>query len=316
MSENESFSLAIVSPVYKAEGIVGELVEQTTTALENLPYDCNWKIILVNDGSPDESWSEIKRNCQNNLRVVGVNLSKNFGQHAAIEAGVEHFEADYTVVLDCDLQENPADIIRMLDKALKGNDIVLTRRRQRSHSLLKNFYSWCVKVVWGVLIPDENNLIYDRYVGTMTLFSAKARRAYLKLEDYHKPFLAVICSLGFKTDCVEVEHKERFAGESSYSVMKGILLALNGIISFSERPLYFSIYTGLCFMFLSFCYGFYIIFRFLVDGIGASGWPSLIVAVVFSSGMIMFNMGILSLYIAKIFLQVKRRPRFIIDTIL
>lgn len=311
MSQESGVMLSVISPVYRAEAIVDELVRRIGDSMRDIPTVRDYEIILVNDGSPDASWEKIQENCARDLHVKGVRLSRNFGQHAAIEAGIAESSGDYLVVLDCDLQEDPAYIKVLLDKALQGADVVFTRKTTRKHSATKNLSALVFKLVFSLLLPKGAN-IYDRSVGTYSLISRKVADAYLQVGDMHKPYAAILSWLGFESAFVEIEHKERFAGESSYSFLKSLGHALNGIISFSERPLYISIIFGCSFSVLSGLYGLFIIFRALFFGSNAVGWPSLITAVIFCCGVTITVIGISALYIAKIFDQVKGRPRFVI----
>jgi polyisoprenyl-phosphate glycosyltransferase len=312
MSQNSGVMLSVISPVYRAEAIVDELVRRIGDSVRDIPAVRDYEIILVNDGSPDASWEKIQQNCARDPHVRGVRLSRNFGQHAAIEAGIAQSSGDYLAVLDCDLQEDPAYIKDLLDKALQGADVVFTRKTARRHSATKNLSALVFKLVFSLLLPKGAN-IYDRSVGTFSLISRKVADAYLQVGDMHKPYAAILGWLGFKSDFVEIEHKERFAGESSYSFLKSLGHALNGIITFSEKPLYISIIFGCSFSVLSGLYGLFIIFRAFFLGIPVPGWPSLLTAVVFTSGVVMVSLGITALYIAKIFIQTKGRPRYVID---
>src|SRR5436190_2196760 len=131
--------LSVVRPVYQAEAILGELVRQITTSCSVIT--CDFEIILVEDGSPDASWQKIEDLCISDKRVKGIKLSRNFGQHYAITAGLQESRGDYVIVIDCDLQDNPKYIADLYRKANEGYDIVFTKKQRREHSFLKNFFA-------------------------------------------------------------------------------------------------------------------------------------------------------------------------------
>lgn len=309
----KQFKLSVVSPVYRAEKIVDELVRRISDELDKIDHDFEYEIVLVDDGSPDGAWKKIEENCRKHPFVKGVKLSRNFGQHAATEAGLANADGDYIVLIDCDLQEDPVYIGQMLEKCLNGAEIVLARKAERKHSFVKNLYAFIFRMLFSFLTSKKDHIIYDSRVGTFSMITKKIRDTYMSVGDLYKPFTGIIGWIGFEKEYIDIEHRERFEGKSSYTLMKSLMHALNGIIGFSDKPLYMSIYTGLIFVFISCAYGIYLIIAALFFNIGPSGWPSLIVAVIFSGGMILINLGICSLYIAKVFEQSKNRPRYVID---
>jgi len=308
-----SCKLSVVSPVYGAEDIVDELVRRVREELGKLDLPGGYEIILVEDGSPDHCWDRIMENCERHREVRGIKLSRNFGQHAAIEAGLANATGDHIVVMDCDLQEDPAYIGVLLDKARQGHDVVFTSRGARNYSPVKNFTAWLFRLVGTALLPKSGRVNYDLRIGTMSLISPQVARAFQELGDFHKPYTAILGWLGFNAAVVEIEHRERFSGKSSYGYFRLLMHALNGIIVYSERPLYISVFVGFVFVGLSTLYGLVILFRALFMDAPATGWASLITAVVFTSGVVLVNLGISSLYLGKVFQQAKGRPRYVID---
>jgi polyisoprenyl-phosphate glycosyltransferase len=301
--------LSIVSPVYRAEAIIDELVKRIRE--EVCPLTDHFEIVLVEDGSPDNSWAAIEANCIRDSRVKGVKLSRNFGQHNAITAGLAAASGDYIVVMDCDLQDDPKYIKHLLAKAQEGYDIVLTVKEARRHNPIKDFFANLFNLVFNWLI-ENNDLHSHGLVGSYSIISRKVVDAYLQLKDYYKPYLVALQWLGFSKAMIPVEHSERYSGQSSYSFARLVRHALNGIISQTQRLLMLSVYSGLTFAFIGFIAILYIIYRALFDGF-QSGWASVIITIIFSTGLILTSLGVVGLYIGKIFEHVKGRPHYIVD---
>lgn len=298
--------LSIVSPVYKAEKILPELVKRITETCNSAGY--SFEIILVEDHGNDRSWDVMVELAAAHPQVKGFKLSKNFGQHYAITAGINKACGDLVVIIDCDLQENPAYIPEMVQKAREGYNVVCTIKKNKNYSWYRRLTSdLFYKVLNGLSdVKLENNL------GTMTLIDSKVRAEYLKISDYHRHSNLIFSWLGFNRGYVYVDHDERFEGKSSYSFSKLLKHAINGVISQSDKLLRWSITAGLV-MFISSLLGVaYIIIRSFFHTF-ALGWPSIVVLILFTTGIILFMLGITGIYIGKIFEQVKGRPLYIIS---
>ena len=308
MEENKTY-LSIVSPVYLAEEIVDELVKRITEELSKITKD--YEIILIEDGSPDQSWQKIEKNCEVDKRVKGIKLSRNFGQNYAITAGLQESKGHYVVVMDCDLQENPKYIHRLLDKANEGYDIILTVHQKRKHGIIKNIFTKVFHFVFNWLVGN-NYLRSGAEYGTLSLLTRKVVLAFSKFNDYHRHYLSTIRWLGFSTTEIMVAHEERYMGVSSYSFKKLIILAIDGIVSQTEKLLRYSIYTGFSFALVGFTAIIYIVLLYFYQGF-QSGWASTVVVIIFSTGLILMSLGIVGIYIGKIFEQTKDRPLYLID---
>lgn len=301
--------ISVISPVYGAEKIVDELVKQVITALESI--DCDYEFILIEDGSPDNAWKKIEENCAIHSKVRGIKLSRNFGQHFAITAGIEQAKGDYVVVMDCDLQDDPKYIKVLYDKIQEGYDIVYTMKKERKHSWVKNITASFFNSVFNYLI-DNTTHKYHRNVGAYSIISRKVANAFISYNDYHRHYLMVLYWLGFNSTYLPIEHKNRFEGESSYSVSKLIKHALDGIVSQSDRLLRISVSIGLFFSIISFFLIACIVTLYFTHGF-LNGWASIIVALLFSTGLILTGIGVLGIYLGKTFDQAKNRPKYIID---
>jgi len=308
MTENSPY-LSIVSPVYLAEGIVDELVNRITE--EALKITQYYEIILVEDGSSDQSWQKIKGNCEADQRVKGVKLSRNFGQHYAITAGLEKSRGDYVVVMNCDLQENPKYIHELLDKAKEGYDVVLTVHNNRKHGIIKNIFSSVFYSVFNFLVGNKNLRGVAQY-GALSLITRKVAKAFSDFNDYHRHYIFTILWFGFSKTEIMVEHEQRYSGKSSYSFNKLIILAVDGIISQTEKLLRYSVFVGFSFVMIGFIAIIYIVILYFYKGF-QSGWASTVVLIIFSTGLILISLGIVGVYIGKIFEQTKGRPLYLID---
>jgi len=301
--------LSVVSPVFLAEGIVDELVKRITEEVSKITQD--YEIILVDDGSSDKSWKKIEDNCKADKRVKGIKLSRNFGQHYAISAGLQKSNGDYVVVMDCDLQDNPKYIVDLLNKADEGFDIVYTIKKVRKHGFIKNLFAGCFHKVFNWLINDKR-MSSDEQVGAFSLLSRKVVDAFCEYPEYHRAYLNVLRWLGFSNTRILVEHDKRYHGKSSYSFTKSITLAFDSVVSHSNKFLLISIYIGFVFAMFGFLSIIYIIIKSIASGF-QPGWASTTVLIIFCTGLILMSLGITGVYIGKIFLQAKGRQLYLID---
>mgnify|MGYP006077930809 CR=1 FL=1 len=301
--------ISVVSPVYSAEGTVDELVRQLVNVFDGLKAD--YEIVLIDDCGPDKSWERIEVICANNPAVKGVKLSRNFGQHFAITAGLKIARGDFVVVMDCDLQDDPLYIPEMLEQAKQGNDIVYTLKTNRKHSYVKNLTANLFNRVFNWLI-DNKNWKSDNMIGSYSLLSRKVVDAFNNYKDYRRHYLMVLRWLGFQSTYVKVEHKERFAGTSSYNLSRLINHAIDGITSQSDKLLRLTVLLGIVLSLSAFTGATYIVVRSLFSSF-KNGWASLFVLVLFVGGLIILSVGISAIYIGKIFEQTKERPLYLID---
>jgi len=298
--------LSIISPVYKAEDIVKELVTRIERGVSDITS--NYEIILVEDASPDNSWQEIEEICFKNSKVKGIKLSRNFGQHYAISAGVAKSKGSNVILMDCDLQDDPYDIVKLVKKREEGFDIVFTKRKNRKHGFVKSFNSYVYNKVFSIFSDRK----YDINAGSFVLFSRRVAVEFNKLKDQDRLYLQMLKWLGYKATTIELEHKERFKGKSSYNFMSLVKLGVQGLTSHSDKLLRLSIYLGMILSIVSFIAGAVVIIRYFFYNL-QPGWPSIIVSILFSTGLILFSIGVSGIYIGKIFEHTKNRPLYIIE---
>ena len=299
--------LSVVSPVYRGEKMLSELVERIHKAIS--PLTDNYEIVLVNDCSPDNSWECISEICKVDKKVKGVNLSRNFGQPYAITAGLTYAKGNYIAVIDCDLQNKPEDLPAMYQKALEGYDVVSARRVVREDTFMKRMSSAIFHRVYDFLSGFDT----DKAVAEFGIYSKKIVDVYCSIPEYSRSFVELIHTLGFKKTTVDVLHDHRLEGKSSYNLYRLLKLSYDSIISNSNRPLHLAVALGLIMSILSFFMAIYNIFAKFWGLNEVAGYTSTIFSIWFVGGLLLLMMGVLGLYIGKIFDQVKGRPVFIVS---
>ena len=299
--------ISIVSPVYRAEKILPILVSEINLVMERIGED--YEIILVDDRSPDNSWEVMKVLSSQNSKIKSIRLSRNFGQHSAIFAGLTKTKGDWVVVMDCDMQDQPKEIAKLYKKALEGYDIVLGQRENRKDKFLKKLSSKLFYKVFNYLSGAN----FDNNVANFGIYHQKTIKSILDMGDYVKFFSLFINWIGFKSVSIPIEHGEREEGKSTYSVGRLFKQAFNVIISFSDKPLRLFINFGLSISVLSVIVGMYYLYLALTGKIAQPGFSSLILSIWFLSGIIISCIGIVGVYLGKTFDQAKGRPTFIID---
>jgi len=298
--------ISVVVPVYKAEGCLDELYCRLKNTLEVISTD--FEIVLVEDCGGDRSWEIIAVLAGQDCRVKGIQFSRNFGQHYGITAGLDFSDGDWTVIMDCDLQDRPEEILGLYTKALEGYDVVLAKRRHRKDAPIKRLTSWLFYKVFNYLA----DLKYDPEVGNFRIISRKVVDNFRLIRERSRFFGGLVDWMGFPTVSIEVAHDYRVSGKSTYTFAKLWKLATETIIAYSDKPLRLSVKFGFIISILALIYGCCIFFHALVYGSVVSGWSSLIVSLYFLSGIIIANLGIIGIYLGKAFDETTRRPLYIV----
>ena len=301
--------ISVVVPVYKAENSLDELYRRLVMALEIIT--ANFEIVLVEDCGGDNSWTIIEKIAATDSRVHGLQFSRNFGQHYGITAGLDFCSGDWVVVMDCDLQDRPEEIPRLYAKAQEGYEIVLALRGQRQDPLLKRFTSWLFYKIFSYLADIE----YSGDSGNFRIMSKKVVFNLRRMREQLRFFGGLVQWMGFPTAGVQVEHAERFAGNSTYTFSKLWKLAAETIIAYSDKPLRLAVRLGFLMAFLSFFYGTYTFVHALIYGTMVPGWNSLFVSLFFIGGVIISILGIIGIYLGKAFDEMKKRPLYIVNRV-
>lgn len=298
--------ISIVCPVYGSPGILEELCERLHHSLGCLTK--NYEIILVFDCSPDEGWRFICRECKKDGRVKGIRLSRNFGQHYAITAGLEHATGEWVVVMDCDLQDQPEEITRLYQKAQEGFDIVFAQRQLRKDGFLKRWSSKAFYAVFSYMTETNQ----DAQIANFGIYRDVTIDAVLSMRDYVRYFPTMAQWVGFDSVAIPVVHAERGEGDTNYSLQKLLKLAFDNMVVFSDKPLRLTVKFGMTISGVTMLIGAGYLWRYLRGDISVTGFTSLILSIWFLSGIIIFLLGVLGIYLGKSFDQAKQRPAFIV----
>lgn len=299
--------ISVVSPVYRGEKMVAELVRRNVEALTVITED--YEIILVNDASPDNSWQAIEAECQKNPKVKGLNLSRNFGQHYAITAGLSYAKGEWVVVMDCDLQDRPEEIPNLYKKVQEGYDSVLAQRVQRTDGWFKKMGSKCFYMVFSYLTETKQ----DASVANFGIYNRKVIDAVLSMGDAMRYFPTQIQWVGFKRAYLPIQHDERAEGKSTYNLSRLFRLAFDTIISFSDKPMRLMVKMGLFVTLASFIVGIVFLVRYCMGEIEVLGFTSLIISLWLLGGIIISLIGVVGIYLGKLFEKAKDRPTFIVN---
>jgi glycosyltransferase involved in cell wall biosynthesis len=299
--------LSIVSPVYLAEKIVPELVRQIEITVSKITPD--YEIILVEDGSPDNSWAAIKQVCQTNKKVKGIKLSRNFGQHYAITAGLDSVRGEWVVVMDCDLQDRPEEIINLYNNVQHGYEIAVARRSNRQDPFLKRLYSKLFYRTLGYLTGSKQ----DETIANFGIYNKKVIDEIKRMREKIRYFPTMVQWVGFKTIKVDVEHASRNEGKSSYDFNRMLNLALDIILAFSDKPLRLTIKLGIGVSLIALIMIVSVLIKWLTGSIIILGYTSLIISIWFLSGCLLTTLGIVGLYMGKTFEGIKNRPLYIVE---
>jgi dolichol-phosphate mannosyltransferase len=298
--------LSVVIPVYGCADCIGALHARLSEAIKTLTS--SYELVFVDDRSPDGAWSLISELALADPSVKALRLSRNFGQHAAITAGLANSDGRFTVVMDCDLQDPPEQIPRLYAKALEGYDVVLTRRPRRRQPLLRRLTGSVYFRIRRALVGGnlENNM------PNLSLLSRKVVDAFLTLNDQNRQYLLIVDWLGFRQTVIEVDQDPRHAGRSSYSFDALLRVAIDGIFFQSTKVLRWIVYAG----FLIATVGIVLVaytLGVLIAGRHLPSWTALPMLILLLTGFLSVAGGVTGLYVGKIFEQVKGRPLYVVD---
>jgi dolichol-phosphate mannosyltransferase len=300
----------VVIPVYRSEETLRELSARIKKVFRSIDYEC--EVILIDDSSPDNSWKLIEEISEsaNDFKIIGIQLSKNFGQHNAIFAGLKNAKGDYIVVMDADLQDQPEDIPKMLDylDSEDAFDLVFAIRGNREDTFFKRKIS---SVYWKVF-SFLTGIVTEGSVGTFGAFRRVVIEAIVTLPEANKNFGLLALWVGFRTGYITVNRKSRKFGKSSYSIAALLKMAIANIVSYSNRLLSMVLIVALLISGTSVILGTSVIITAASNPSEEAGWASLIAAVFFSTGLTMLAIGVSGLYIGQILNQTRNRPSYII----
>jgi dolichol-phosphate mannosyltransferase len=299
--------LSVVIPVYNESSLINELVKRVKTNIRLITED--FEIIVVDDGSQDDTWRSIENEAKSENRIKGLKFSRNFGHHYAITAGLYNSSGDWVVVMDGDLQDRPEVIPELYNKAQEGFDVVFVSRQNRPEKL---YYRIAQKIFYWIL-RNLSGIDFDSRQANFSIISKKVVEAFKSFPERSRFYVSTIKWLGFKNSFILADHGVRHSGRPSYTFKKRLKLAADVILSFSERPLRWSIALGLLMSGFSILVVLWIIYTSLSTGFTSLGWASLISTIIFSTGIILVVNGVSSIYIGEIYKETKKRPLYIIE---
>jgi undecaprenyl-phosphate 4-deoxy-4-formamido-L-arabinose transferase len=301
--------ISIVVPVYNSEECVQTLVGRMDECLNGVEYE----LILVNDCSPDRSWEEIKKAAQSNKSAVGINLRKNAGQDNAIMAGLSRARGDYAVIMDDDLQHDPADIKLLVQELERtDSDVCFARFKKKKQRLWKNLGSWFNGKMAELII----NIPRDLYLSPFKVIRKEVVDEIIKYSGPYPYVDGILFTITRNASQIDVEHHDRHAGEGNYTLRKSINVWLKLMTSFSVFPLRIATFVGFMASASGFLLAIFYFARYFLVGEEVQGWTSLIVVTLILCGTILLALGAVGEYIGRSYILLNRRPQYTIKEIL
>ena len=297
--------LSVVIPVYNSEETLREVVGETIKTISG-KYD--YEIILVNDGSYDNVYEEIARMCQENKKIIGIDLSRNFGQHSAFMAGFNHVSGDIVMCLDDDGQTPPGEALTLLKELERGKDLVFAKWEPKKHSAFRNLGTYIHEIMMRVLLGKPKRIVVTSYFACRRFIIDELVR-----NQNPYPYVAGLLLRATRNiSNVPVKHLERQQGVSGYTFKKLLSLWINGFTAFSVKPLRFATLSGSLFAMFGFVFGLVIVIRRLMNPIMVLGYSSIMATLLFMGGLIMIVLGMIGEYIGRIYISINNAPQYVI----
>ncbi len=306
--------IAIVVPCYNEQEVLPDTVSKLTELMKRLTDEVKISsgsfIMFVDDGSRDDTWELINGYAKGYDNVQGLKLAGNVGHQNALLAGLMTVknEVDAAISIDADLQDDISVISEMIDKCDAGCDIVYgVRSARKTDTFFKRFTAEGFYKLMKVMGAKS---VYNH--ADFRLMSARALEGLSQFKERNLFLRGIVPTIGYKSDCVYYERKERTAGESKYPLRKMLAFAFDGITSFSIKPMSFIMGAGVFLIFCAIAFAIYA-FRSYITGNVVSGWTSIVLSLWFIGGLVLFSIGVVGQYVGKIYIEVKERPRYIIE---
>jgi glycosyltransferase involved in cell wall biosynthesis len=308
---NAPTAVSVVSPVYGCRSCLEELVDRV--AAQFPAPNASFEMLLVDDGSPDGAWSRIVELASTRPWLRGLRLARNFGQHYAIAAGIEHARGDVVVVMDCDLQDVPEEIPKLLAALDADPDVSVAfgQRIDRNDGAIKRFFSWAFFRTLSWLTGVKQ----DHTTANFGAYRRKVIDAVNRMPERDRCFPLMVKWTGFRSASVPVQHAARTHGQSGYSFSKLLKLAVGIVLSYSDKPLRLVVRMGLAFSAVAVAMAFASVYRYFQGDIQVAGFTSIIASVWLLGGASIFCLGVVGLYVGKQFNDSKGRPYYIVDKV-
>jgi len=299
--------VSFVIPCYRSALTIEKVVNEVRDAMEKL-QSYSYEIILVNDCSPDDTFEVIRKLCEENDNICGVNLAKNFGQHAALMAGFHQVTGDILVCLDDDGQTPADEVGKLLAEIEAGQDVVYASYDHKMHSLFRNFGSWVNEKMLQFLLGKPKELYVSSYFAARRFIVDEM----LRYENAYPYVIGLVLRSTKKIVNVPVSHREREIGSSGYTLAKLLGLWFNGFTAFSTKPLRIATASGTVFAALGFLYALYTIIKKFINPAVPMGFSSLMSAVLIIGGLILIMLGLIGEYIGRMYICMNNAPQFVV----
>ncbi len=300
-------TISFVIPCYRSEHTLENVVTEISETMKKIePY--NYEIVLVNDCSPDGTWAVIRRLCQESSRITGINFARNFGQHAALMAGLRQSRGEYVVCLDDDGQTPADEVGKLLEKLDEGYDAVYASYSHKQHSLFRNLGSRVNELMTRVMLEKPKELYISSYFAVRRFVVEDM----VRYENSYPYVIGLVLRATKNIANVEVNHRERQEGSSGYTLKKLLGLWFNGFTAFSVKPLRIATCVGVFSAMVGFLYGLYTIVKRLINPQVPMGFSSTMAAIVFFGGMVMIMLGMIGEYIGRIYISLNNSPQYVI----
>ncbi len=299
--------VSFVIPCYRSEHTLPHVAAEIADTMEKLSaYE--YEIVLVNDCSPDGTLAAIRSLCQSDSHIKGISFARNFGQHAALMAGLRHTEGDYVICLDDDGQTPADEVGKLLDKLEEGYDAVYAKYDHKQHSTFRNLGSKVNELMLRVMLEKPHELYISSYFGVRRFVVEDM----IRYENSYPYVIGLVLRSTKNITNVEVQHREREEGSSGYTLHKLLSLWFNGFTAFSVKPLRIATMMGAVSAGCGFLYGIYTVIKKLINPDVPLGFSSMMTAVVIFGGMIMLMLGMIGEYIGRIYISLNNSPQYVI----
>lgn len=299
--------ISVVIPCYRSEMTIKKVTDQVIASISSRS-GVDYEIILVNDCSPDGVWDVISKMCEENPKIYGICLAKNFGQHSALMAGYHFCTGDYVISMDDDGQSDSNGIYRLVDRLEEGFDVVYADYPEKKENMFRLFGSYLNEKMNEIMIDKPKGIVPNSFFIARNFIV----KEMLKYENAYPYIDGLIFRATKNIGKVEITHKEREYGKSGYTLGKLFSLWMNGFTAFSVKPLRMSTVAGVIFAILGFIFGIVVIVQRIFDNAPISGWSSMMAVLLFIGGMIMIMLGIIGEYIGRIYICLNNSPQFVI----
>ncbi|MBI5219671.1 MAG: glycosyltransferase family 2 protein [Bacteroidia bacterium] len=300
--------ISIVIPVYNSQGNLKELNRQIRDALQGVEYE----LILVNDGSTDNSWDIIKELVKNEKNITAVNLRKNFGQDNALMAGLKFVTGHYIVIMDDDLQHSPYDILTLYNKCREGYDICYARFMKKNQTVWKNFGSRMNGAFARFLLQKPKGV----YMSPFKIVRSEVVKEILKYSGPFPYLEGLLLQVTGNVTCVNATHQKRYSGKGNFNFIRSVSVFLRTLTSFSVMPLRLATLIGFITSILGFLGAFYYLIEYIFISKTVEGWTSLIISTLIIGGLLLMFMGLIGEYLGRIFLAMNNKPQYSVCEVL